>query len=338
MTIDQSGCPHCTAPVAGADRFCESCGGQLVSAAKIHVVGVPRSDRAQQLPCRDCGNANYVDNYCTVCGARRAEPDRDQVLLRPVVLITDRGIEHDRNEDAGAAGILAPGDGRPDIIAVAVCDGVSTSGNSERASRVASEAGVSAMLAALGSSDDVRAAAFAGLADAAKAASAARSDGGMAPSCTYTAAIVVAGPDGTAEITTANVGDSRSYWIPQSPDDARQLTEDDSVAQSLMAAGFPPESEAVLRGAHTLTRWLGADSGALPWSDTSVNTVTVTGPGLLLVCSDGLWNYAPEAADIARRCVGSDATAKVRELVEFALGCGGHDNITVILVPIGGPT
>ena len=45
-----------------------------------------------------------------------------------LVLITDRGIEHARNEDAAAAGILVGSDTeRPDAIAVAVCDGVSAS-------------------------------------------------------------------------------------------------------------------------------------------------------------------------------------------------------------------
>ena len=79
-----------------------------------------------EAPCADCGDETYVDEYCTVCGNRRAEPARDQAELDGIVLITDRGLEHPRNEDAAAAGIVACGVGRA-AIAVAVCDGVSTS-------------------------------------------------------------------------------------------------------------------------------------------------------------------------------------------------------------------
>ena len=69
-----------------------------------------------------------------------------------------------------------------------------------------------------------------------------------------------------------------------------------------------------------------------------MQTITVTGPGWLLLCSDGLWNYLPEAADIARFCTGSDPAAAARALTEHALKCGGHDNIAVVIIPIGGPS
>jgi serine/threonine protein phosphatase PrpC len=55
-----------------------------------------------------------------------------------------------------------------------------------------------------------------------------------------------------------------------------------------------------------------------------------------LLCSDGLWNYLPDAADIARFCSDADPTAAARALTEFALDAGGQDNITVAVIPIGG--
>jgi serine/threonine protein phosphatase PrpC len=67
-----------------------------------------------------------------------------------------------------------------------------------------------------------------------------------------------------------------------------------------------------------------------------VQTTTVVGPGTLLLCSDGLWNYLPDAADIARFCSGTDPGAAARALTEFALNAGGQDNITVVVIPIGG--
>jgi serine/threonine protein phosphatase PrpC len=337
MTSQQAACPQCAVVGASADRFCESCGAAL---SEIRRIAVPRGREAlegPEGPCSDCGNESHVDGYCTVCGHRRAEPDRDEADLDGIVLITDRGLEHARNEDAAAAG-MAVGSGaeRPYAIAVAVCDGVSTSSAAHTAAVAASNAGVDAMLAALIASRKSHAAVLAGLAGAAKAAAVAATDPSTAPSCTYTAATVVPTPEGTVQITVGNVGDSRAYWFPEPPAPPQQLTVDDSLAQELITAGASADSEAVQRGAHTLTRWLGADAESKPWSDSSVHTITAAGPGSLLLCSDGLWNYLPDAADIARFCTGTEATAAARALVEYALQAGGHDNITVAVIPIGG--
>ena len=102
MTDQQATCPQCDADVRRADRFCESCGAAL---SEVRRVAIPRSGRSPDGPCTDCGNETHFDEYCTVCGHRRAEPDRDEADLGGIVLITDRGIEHARNEDAAAAGI-----------------------------------------------------------------------------------------------------------------------------------------------------------------------------------------------------------------------------------------
>jgi PPM family protein phosphatase len=332
MTDQPASCRQCAAVVRHADRFCESCGAPL---AEVRQVAIPRSLEGAAGRCSDCGNETYTDDYCTVCGHRRAEPDRDQADIGAIALITDRGIEHARNEDAAAAGIVG-GTEQPDAIAVAVCDGVSTSGDAHAAAVAASKAGVDTMLAALAASRTTRAAVLAGLADAAKAAAAAKTDAASAPSCTYTAATVVPTSAGTVQITVGNVGDSRAYWLPKPPAPAQQLTVDDSVAQELITAGAAADSEAVQRGAHTLTRWLGADSEAKPWTESRVHTMTPDGPGWLLLCSDGLWNYLPDAADIARLCTGLDTTAAARALAEYALEAGGEDNITVAVIPIGG--
>jgi serine/threonine protein phosphatase PrpC len=288
--------------------------------------------------CTECGNGTYVDEYCSVCGERRSEPDRDQAHLDGIVLVTDRGLVHSRNEDAAAAGVVACGSG--EAIAVAVCDGVSTSSAAETAARSASVAGVNAMLNALAASGNPQSAAVAGLAAAATAAAEAGADTAdmdVAPSCTYAAAAVMPEPTGSVEIAVGNIGDSRVYWIPEPPARARCLTVDDSVAQELISAGVAAESEAVAVGAHTLTRWLGADAEPT-WVDYGVRPITVTVPGLLLLCSDGLWNYLPDADELARICAGSDAATAASALVDYALGAGGEDNITVVVIPIGGPS
>ncbi len=215
MSCEAVKCMHCGANVVPAERFCESCGSILRA---IRRAALPGPTTSLEAPCADCGNETYVDDYCAACGNRRAEPSRDQVDLDGIVLITDRGLEHPRNEDAAAAGIVAGEAGEPPhAMAVAVCDGVSTSADAQAAAVSASMAGVDAMLRALAASRDARSAVLAGLTDAAIAAASAglgSLDPTMAPSCTYAAAVIVPSSGGTAEITVGNVGDSRVYWLP----------------------------------------------------------------------------------------------------------------------------
>jgi serine/threonine protein phosphatase PrpC len=261
------------------------------------------------------------------------------VAVGGIVLVTDRGLHHTRNEDAAAAGVVPTDDGRF-AFAVAVCDGVSTSADAQAAATAAAQAGVAAMLDALAACRSGHGAAATGLADAARAAARTAAGGidpASAPACTYTAAAVVPAAPNAVHITVANVGDSRVYWLPDPPGRAQQLTVDDSVAQELIGAGLSAQSTAVRAGAHTLTRWLGADAetDAEPWTDTSVRTIAATGAGLLVICTDGLWNYLPEPGDIARVCVGGDAHTVARRLVDYALQAGGQDNVTVAVIPIG---
>ena len=96
-------CMQCGATVMPAERFCESCGSHTVRSPPSRP---SRAGTSLEAPCADCGNETYVDDYCTECGNRRAEPARDQADLDGIVLITDRGLEHPRNEDAAAAGIV----------------------------------------------------------------------------------------------------------------------------------------------------------------------------------------------------------------------------------------
>src|SRR4051812_21447616 len=185
MTDQETTCPQCDATVRRADRFCEICGAVL---SEVRTVAIPQSGQFTKGPCSDCGNEAASDEYCTVCGHRRAEPDRDEADLGAIALITDRGIEHARNEDAAAAGILVGKNiERPDAMAVTVCDGVSTSTEAHMAAVAASTAGVNAMLAAFAATRKTRAAMLAGLQNATEAAAAAASGPAAAPSCTYTA-------------------------------------------------------------------------------------------------------------------------------------------------------
>jgi len=56
-------------------------------------------------------------------------------------------------------------------------------------------------------------------------------------------------------------------------------------------------------------------------------------PGRLVVCSDGLWNYLPTAANLAAEMSGGPPLTVAAELTAVALRRGGGDNITVVVLP-----
>jgi len=60
--------------------------------------------------------------------------------------------------------------------------------------------------------------------------------------------------------------------------------------------------------------------------------------GRLVLCTDGLWNYTPGAAELAKLLddlpTAASAAAVARSLTDTALARGGHDNITVAVVDV----
>jgi serine/threonine protein phosphatase PrpC len=354
-----SRCPECGAKVGVADRFCEACGREL-GARRI---ALPEADPTATPPCAGCGGLRYdVDGYCAECGQLRPEPDRFEADLGAVYVATDRGIAHARNEDSVAAAVVEGAAGQPAATVIVVSDGVSTSEDPQAASGAAARAGVDACLIALGETCSAAEAVMAGLVAASQAVRDIAGPPGHAPSCTYVSAIVRGYGTDAVEIAVANVGDSRAYWLssdgiaepiagapegdpavggpvssrPGGNAPSRRLSVDDSWAQALVDAGAMDEESAMRDPrAHTLLRWLGADSEPIPWSDSCVKTLRTTGPGAVLLCSDGLWNYVSDPATLARMIGVAPTMDAARGLVEFALRSGGSDNITVALAPLG---
>ena len=145
---------------------------------------------------------------------------------------------------------------------------------------------------------------------------------------------MVVGAAANGRVTVANIGDSRAYWLGGTASDTRLLTVDDSWAQQSIAEGTTPELAYAHPEAHTITRWIGADS------DSVVPTVVsfdATETGLLVLCSDGLWNYFEDPAQLSA-LVPDWATCSpvtvARRLTDAALAAGGHDNVTVVVMSV----
>ncbi|MEW2446248.1 PP2C family serine/threonine-protein phosphatase [Streptomyces parvulus] len=279
------------------------------------------------------------DGYCENCGhAQPRERDHMEQESGPVAAVSDRGLRHHRNEDAFSVGCTALPDGAPASVAI-VCDGVSSATRPDDASLAASRAAGESLLAALprgthpqqAMHDAILAASHAVNALADEPATA-REQGPHqnAPACTLVGAVVTAGL-----LVVGWVGDSRVYWVPadRATPPAR-LTEDDSWAAQMVAAGLMSEAEAYADDrAHAITGWLGADAYELEPHTASFKPDR---PGVVVVCTDGLWNYAESAEEMAD-AMPLDAAVRplhgARVLVGHALDGGGHDNVTVALVP-----
>ncbi|GLF93654.1 serine/threonine-protein phosphatase [Streptomyces yaizuensis] len=282
-----------------------------------------------------------ADGYCENCGhAKPRERDHQELELGSVAAVSDRGLRHHRNEDAFAVSATALPDGSPAVIAV-VCDGVSSATRPDEASQAAAEAANAVLLAALPRGTHPERAMREAVVAAAAAVDALAPDppGGEpqeagqqlnAPACTIAAAVRAGGL-----LVVGWVGDSRVYWVP---DDRSQrtarLTEDDSWAAQMVAAGLMGKAEAYAdERAHAITGWLGADAYDL---EPHTASFVPDHPGAVVVCTDGLWNYAEDVTEMAR-AVPPDAAARplhsARLLVGHALDGGGHDNITVAVLP-----
>ncbi|QCD60584.1 PP2C family serine/threonine-protein phosphatase [Streptomyces hawaiiensis] len=279
------------------------------------------------------------DGYCENCGhAQPRERDHMEQESGPVAAVSDRGLRHHRNEDAFAIGTTALPDGSPASVAV-VCDGVSSATRPDDASAAASKAAGETLLAALPRGTHPQQAMHDAILAASRAVNSLAGEPATvreqaphqnAPACTIVGAVVTSGL-----LIVGWVGDSRAYWVPvdRSAPPAR-LTEDDSWAAQMVAAGLMNEAEAYAdERAHAITGWLGADAYEL---EPHTAAFKPDRPGVVVVCTDGLWNYA-EAAEEMARVVPLDAAAhplhSARVLVGHALDGGGHDNVTVALVP-----
>lgn len=313
-------CPQCAAPVEATDTFCESCGRELT----LTEVSVSSAAAAA---CQSCGSsAVTADGYCEQCG-HKAPSGRDHVEidLGSLAGVTDRGRRHHRNEDAMALAATQTAAGPAALVVV--CDGVSTSQRPDDASLAAAEAAIRVLAAGVRTDtpagDALRSAAVA----AQKAVQDIAADSEDAPATTIVCACVTA-----STVTVCWVGDSRAYWLGADHEDARLLTRDDSLGEHLVAAGALTEAEAVESPhGHVLTRWLGADA---EHAEPHTASFEPPGPGVLLLCSDGLWNYEPSAAGLAALMPPEalqNLTGAAAALVEFALDRGGEDNITAVL-------
>jgi serine/threonine protein phosphatase PrpC len=297
-----------------------------VDAAGPLPAGAPATGAGRRAP----PGAGAADAGDGVRGPRPARPAdrRVELDLSRAAAVSDQGRVHRRNEDAFHVELGPAGAG----VAV-VCDGISSAAAGHLAAQAAARAAGAVLAGAAGDrSRDAREATTAAVRAAREAVErvpwSPDEDPAM-PSCTLVSAVWRDG-----ELVVGWVGDSRAYWV--GPGECRQLTVDDSWAVEQVDGGVFTAAEAAADPRfHAITHWVGADAPDRP---PRILAVRPDGPGRLVLCTDGLWNYAPTPAALAGLLdalpAGAGPAAVARSLTETALARGGRDNITVAVVDI----
>ncbi|NJR68041.1 MAG: hypothetical protein HC771_04700 [Synechococcales cyanobacterium CRU_2_2] len=338
LQISSDQCSHCNSGLLAGDRFCETCGTPCPSPSPT--------------ACTHCGAlALDTEGFCQQCGLR--SPQGDEPLQLQLSLdcagLSDRGLQRYLNQDAIA--ILAWPDTQPESWGLVVCDGIGSSARAEQAAQLAAATVGESLQASLQASfqdplqkqfqaqimlpqtlDSLLVGCLGRSLDQAQQAVAHLAQGeANAPATTVVVAVIR-----DRQLAVGWLGDSRAYWL--AAQGSCQLTQDHSDA------------------AHRLTRWLGADADLHQYPPQFVCRELLDS-GYVLLCSDGLWNYAPEpeqlwqilhppeaaaaAADLdadgARDCAWApepDTAILTQRLIDFARSQGGHDNISAVLLRI----
>lgn len=126
-----------------------------------------------------------------------------------------------------------------------------------------------------------------------------------------------------------NIGDSRVYELEDN--ELRQLTVDHSIVQELLDAGAITPSEAEVHPhSNVITRAVGFNEDPVP----DFSLVPVVAGTRLLACSDGLTKELTEHGIRHFLTVGTSPLDAAGQLMDAALGNGGRDNVTVVVVDV----
>jgi len=263
---------------------------------------------------------------------------RDHIEIEPENVfagVTDRGLRHKENQDDMALAVVKTASGSH-YIAV-VCDGVSGSERAASASAAAAETACEALVHGLTDApdQDIKTLVTAAIAEANVAVCSLTYTHGTAkepPETTIVAAVVTG-----CTAVIGWVGDSRAYWF--TADDAAILTRDHSWVNDVVDAGLMSETLALKsRMARAIVRCLGGEKpDSKEHTEASVIRCNLPEGARLLLCSDGLWCYASTLEtleNLVRAGSGDSPLAVAQHLVQFAIGRGGRDNITAIILEI----
>ena len=131
---------------------------------------------------------------------------------------------------------------------------------------------------------------------------------------------------GEKEMLIAQVGDSRAYLIRDGK--MRQVTEDHSLVWDMVRRGVLTEEQAACHPMRNyITRAVGTDETV----DADITHVERRRGDRWLICSDGL-HALVSREDLCRMLSRENIEEAANEMLETALGNGGRDNISLVLM------
>jgi serine/threonine protein phosphatase PrpC len=288
-----------------------------------------------------CGNiiaSPDESSDCSVCGSDwKPRHHVEYQINSNLAAITDCGLEHEINEDDVSIACIEFKDALHNVLVV--CDGLSSAQHAKESSAIAARAATEYLVAAIREGwTDPRLAMNQAIAAAHQAVCTlpyGKSVTKDPPGTTIVAAVL-----SPRTATIGWVGDSRAYLVQGNK--AKLLTHDHSWTNRVVDAGLLSEEEASRSvNAHVIMHCIGpiesTASGKLPVS--AVVSEDVSKKSILILCSDGLWNYTDSIesfqSTLASAPKKGDALTLVKHLVFFAQAKGGHDNISVAVASNG---
>jgi PPM family protein phosphatase len=289
--------------------------------------------------CPKCGaSVNAGDNFCEECGASMKQATSTYIAMNDsfpksevfvydssLAAVTNKGRRHPTNEDDAIVAKCENGD-RILIVADGVSSSVNATSGSQKAIEVIKEA---LMKNDAPAKELIGAAIRLGDVFVKELPFETKEDGLYGPETTVVAALVQG-----ENVTLGWVGDSRAYILNNDKQKLALLTVDDSWIELVVAEGSMTREQASLdKRAHCVTQVLGMHDQAA-----EVNLVEgkLYKGDLLLLCSDGLWNYFQSEkallSAITAFGINADAALICEHLIQLANAAGGHDNITVAIL------
>lgn len=137
------------------------------------------------------------------------------------------------------------------------------------------------------------------------------------------------------QITFGAVGDSRAYRV--SSRCVEQITHDHTVVQTMVDRGEITPGEALVHPySHVLTSCLGSEEGfQIHSASFFIDRRSDQEGDYILLCSDGLYSLVSET-EISEIIRGSAPQEATERFVALARERGGFDNITAIVIDLGG--
>jgi serine/threonine protein phosphatase PrpC len=149
---------------------------------------------------------------------------------------------------------------------------------------------------------------------------------------TTLAGVAAVSIDGVDHLAVFNVGDSRVYRLTDGVP-ARATVDHSEVEEMVLRGEMSLADSRVAANRNIVTRSLGTS----PPPQTDLWVMPILHQERFLVCSDGLTFELDDAEIGSIVQADADPDAAVRVLLEHALGAGGSDNISIVIVQFDRP-